>query len=48
MSRQTRSVGDQISGMLEYLFVFRQADIAAADLIISKLGSNPNLKVALV
>jgi len=47
-SRQLRTVGDQISGILEYLFLFRQADIQASDLIISKLGSNQNIQLALL
>lgn len=48
VSRQIRNLGDQTSGMLEYLFVFRGADKPAADLIISKLGSNPNIQLALL
>jgi hypothetical protein len=47
-SRQLRTVGDQTSGILEYLFLFRQADIQASDLIISKLGSNQNIQLALL
>ncbi len=47
-SRQIRNLGDQTSGMLEYLFVFRRADKSGADLIISKLGINPNLQLALL
>jgi len=47
-SRQLRTLGDQTSGMLEYLFLFRQADMQAADLIISKLGSNQNIQLALL
>ncbi len=47
-SRQVKSTGDQTSGMLEYLFLFRQADSSAAELIISKLGINQNIQLALV
>ncbi len=45
-SRQVKSTGDQTSGMLEYLLLFRQADSSAAQLIISKLGINQNIQMA--
>ncbi len=48
VSRQVRSSVDQTSAMLEYLFLFRQADSSAVDLIISKLGSNSNIQLALL
>ncbi|HEY9874921.1 MAG TPA: ATP-binding protein, partial [Candidatus Obscuribacterales bacterium] len=44
--RQIRFSGDQTSGMLEYLF--RQGDVGGADLVISKLGGNPNLNLAVL
>jgi len=44
--RQARFLGDQTSGMLEYLF--RKADVEGADLVVSKLGGNPNLKLAIL
>jgi two-component system NtrC family sensor kinase len=43
---QIRFSGDQTSGMLEYFF--RQGDVQGADLVISKLGSNPNLNLAVL
>ena len=48
VSRQVRSSVDQTSAMLEYLFLFRQADSSAVDLIISKLGSSSNIQLALL
>lgn len=46
--RQARSLGDENSAMLEYLFLYRQADRSAADLLISKTGGNPNLRLVLM
>lgn len=48
MLRQVRKVGDQTSGILEYLLLFRQTDKTAANLVITKLSSNPNLTLAMV
>lgn len=45
-TRQARFSGDQTSEMLEYLF--RKADFQGANLVISKLGSDPNLQLALL
>jgi len=46
--RQAKSIGDENSAMLEYLFLYRQADRSAAELLISKTGGNPNLQLVLV
>ncbi|MDJ0733643.1 MAG: ATP-binding protein [Nostocaceae cyanobacterium] len=43
---QARFSGDQISGMLEYFF--RKNDVEGAELVISKLGGNPALKLAIL
>lgn len=45
---QVKNTGDQTSGLLEYLYLFQQANNSASRLIISKLGSNPNLQLALL
>jgi signal transduction histidine kinase len=43
---QARFSGDQTSGMLEYLF--RKGDIEGAELVISKLGGDPTIKLAIL
>lgn len=45
---QVKNPGDQTSGLLEYLFLFQQADNSAGRLIFSKLGTNSNLQIALL
>src|SRR6478672_391806 len=46
MLRQVKFSGDQTSGILEYLF--RKEDVEGADLVVSKLGGNSNLRRAIL
>ncbi len=45
-SKQARFSGDQMSGMLEYFF--RKNDVEGAELVVSKLGGDPALKLAIL
>ncbi len=45
-TKKARFSGDQISGMLEYLF--RKGDIEGAQLVVSKLGGDPVLRLAIL